>query len=245
MESENPTYECKTVANRNCFAEIAEQRFSKAERKFADEVLTPYHETGQTVFKYEGWLSYFICSVNWRTLHLDNVGFHSDEKWGKEVLGILDSAERTLADFLLDKRGDIGSLENHILPMFEITGSNADLGEPNFLFRISAFDYTFFVPPQNAYYVCANLAGVLIFTIISKGQNDIWDNTIVNTGGGTINQPPVRISSPLIPDMVKLLIRSIAADMSQKQIDKIIQTFEKNPDAGDAKAAQYRRMDNP
>jgi 5-methylcytosine-specific restriction endonuclease McrA len=47
-----------------------EQRFSIAEKKFAEEVFAPYHETGQTAFQYEDWLSYFICSVNWRTLHL-------------------------------------------------------------------------------------------------------------------------------------------------------------------------------
>lgn len=221
-----------------------EQRFSKAERKFAEEIFEPYHETGQTSFVYEEWLSYFICSVNWRTLHLDNIDFHSEKKWGSEVLDILDTAERTLADFLLGKRDDIASMENHILPMFEITDTNTDIKEPNFLFRISAFDYTFFVPPQNAYYVCANLAGVLIFTVISRGDKDVWDNTIVNLNGGSINQPPVHITSPLMPDMMKLLSTSISTDMSQKQIDKIVQTLEKNPDVGNAKAMQYREMDN-
>jgi hypothetical protein len=135
-------------------------------------------------------------------------------------------------------------MENHILPMFEITDTNTDLKEPNFLLRICAFDYTFIVPPQNAYYVRANMAGVLIFTVISRGMNDVWDNTIVHLYGGSINQPPVHITSPLMPDMMKLLNRSISTEMSQKQIDKIIQTLEKNPDAGNAKAMQYRNMDN-
>ena len=221
-----------------------ELSFSKAERKFAKEIFEPYHDTGQTSFVYEEWLSYFICSVNWRTLHLDNIGFHSEKKWVSEVLDILDTAEKTLADFLLGERYDIANMENHILPMFVITDTNTDLKEPNFMFRVSAFDYTFFVPSQNAYYVCANLAGVLIFTVISKGDNDVWENTLVNLNGGTINQPPVHITSPLMPDMVKHLNESISTEMSQKQIEKIIETLEKNPDASNAKAMQYRKMDN-
>jgi hypothetical protein len=128
--------------------------------------------------------------------------------------------------------------------MFEISQAYSQLDEPNFLFRISAFDYTFFVPSLNAYYVCANLAGVLIFTVISRGENDVWENTIVNLSGGSINQPPVHITSPLMPNMVELLSRSIETEMSQKQKDKTIQTLKNNPDAGNAKAMQYRKMDN-
>jgi len=45
--------------------------------------------------------------------------------------------------------------------------------------------------------------------------------------------------------MIELLNRSISTEMSQKQIHKIIQTLKKNTDAGNAKAMQYRKMDNP
>ncbi|MBL7188717.1 MAG: hypothetical protein ISS70_20520 [Phycisphaerae bacterium] len=46
-----------------------------------------------------------------------------------------------------------------------------------------------------------------------------------------------------MPDMIKLLNASTSTDMSQKQIDKIVQTFEKNPEADQSKAVQYRKMD--
>lgn len=202
-----------------------------------------YHEIGQTAFEYGDWLSFFICSVNWRTLHLDNIVFHAENKWRGEVLDILDTAEQTLADFLLGNRNDIADMENHILPMFEITDKNTDIKEPNFLFRVSAFDYTFFLPSQNAYYVCANLAGVLIFTVVRRGDNDVWDNTFVNLIGGSIDQPPVHITSPLMRDIVELLNECSATKMSQKQVDRIIQTLKNNPEADQSKAMQYRKMD--
>jgi len=219
-----------------------EQRFSKAEKTFSEEVFRPYHESGTLCFEYGPWLSYFICSVNWRTLHLDNIGFHKKKEWLDEILLVLDEAERVLSDYLLGNRSDIGSIENHICPMFEITGSDSPLKEPNFLFRASVFDYTWFVPADDAFYVCANLAGVLIFTIIRKGVNDIWDNTLVSLNGGSIKQPQ-RINSPLICNMVQLLDQSSQNSISQKQKDKIIESLKKNPEASQAKSFQYRKLD--
>ncbi len=127
--------------------EDCELLFSRAERKFAENVFQPYHESGTTSFEYGPWLSYFISSVNWRTLCLDNIDFHSKKKLKDSVLCVLDSAETMLADFLLGERQDIGDMENHIIPMPEITGASPELKdiEPNFLFRVSAFGYTFLV----------------------------------------------------------------------------------------------------
>jgi len=220
-----------------------EQRFSSAEKNFAEEVFEPYHEAGITSFAYGPWLSYFISSVNWRTLHLDNIGFHSKNKLPSNVLSILDDAETILADFLLEKRPDIGDMENHVLPMFEMTNADSPLNEPNFYIRVSALDYTFVDPDNNGFYICANLAGVLIFTVIRKGRKDVWENTLVQPDGGSIKQPPVRVSSPLMFDMVNCLFESSKAEVSQAQEDKIIKSLKANPQFAKAKAVQYRKLD--
>ena len=224
--------------------EDCELLFSRAERKFAENVFQPYHESGTTSFAYGPWLSYFIISVNWRTLCLDNIDFHSKKEWPDSVLCVLDSAETMLADFLLDKRPDIGDMENHILPMFEITDASPELKdiEPNFLFRISAFDYTFLVPGLDGFYVFANLAGVLIFTVIRKGKNDIWENTLVQPGGGSI-KPPVQHKSPLMCHIMNHLIGCYKIKISQTQKDKIIESFKANPKAAQAKAVEIRELD--
>lgn len=222
-----------------------EQRFAKVEKDFAEKVFEPYHESGTTSFTYGSWLSYFICSVNWRTLHLDNIGFHSMKKWPDSVLCVLDDAETILADFLLEKRSDIGNMENHILPMFEITGASPELNdiEPNFLFRVNAFDYSFFDAGLDGFYVFANLAGVLIFTVIRKSKNDVWKNTMVQLGGGVIKQPPVEHKSPLIYNIMEYLIESSNLKVSQIQKDKIIESLKANPQAGQSKAVEYREFD--
>jgi len=220
-----------------------EQRFSEAEKNFAEKVFEPYHESGTTSFSYGHWLSYFISSVNWRTLHLDNIGFHSQKKLTNDTLSVLDSAETMLADFLLEKRPDIGDMENHILPMFEITDASSLLKEPNFYIRVSTFDYTFVDPDNNGFYVCANLAGVLIFTVIRKGRKDIWEKTLVQPDGGSIEQPPVRVSSPLMFDMMQCLVECSNATISKVQRNKIIESLKANPQVVQAKAVQFRKLD--
>ncbi len=222
-----------------------EQRFSEAEKNFAEKVFEPYHESGTTSFTYGPWLSYFINSVNWRTLYLDNIGFHSKKKWSDNVLCVLDDAETMLADFLLGKRSGIGNMENHILLMFEITDVSSELKkiEPNFLLRASAFDYAFFDLDVNGFYVCANLAGVLIFTVIRRGKNDVWENTLVKPDGGSIKQPPVRVSSPLIFDIMQCLVECSNAIISQVQRNKIIKSLKANPQVVQAKAVQFRKLD--
>jgi len=43
-----------------------EQRFSPAEREFAERIFTPYHESGMTSFEYGPWLSYLrYCQMLW------------------------------------------------------------------------------------------------------------------------------------------------------------------------------------
>jgi len=160
-----------------------------------------------------------------------------------DALSVLNGAETMLADFLLEKRFDIGDMENHILPMFEITDADSPLKEPNFYIRVSAFDYTFVDPDNNGFYVCANLAGVLIFTVIRKGRKDIWENTLVQSDGGSIKQPPVQVRSPLMLDMMQCLVGCSNATISQAQRNKIIESLKANPQVAQAKAVQLHDGD--
>jgi len=241
----NPNQRKQDGDKTKMLCEDCEQRFSQVESIFAKNIFKPYHELGKTSFTYGPWLSYFICSVNWRTLHLDNIDFHSKQAWSDDVLCVLDDAETILADFLLEKRSDIGDMENHILPMFEITDVSEELKgiEVNFLLRASAFEYTFFVPDLNGFYVFANLAGVLIFTVIRKGKNDIWDNTLVRLDGGSVQQLPVQHKSPLAANIMEHLIKCSGIKVSQTQRKKIIESLKANPQVAQAKSMEYRKLD--
>ena len=92
-----------------------EELFSAKERWFANTIFNPYQEHKKTVFNYDKNLTYFIISLSWKSLYRDLEEFSCDKEFSKEILMILFRAEQTMRDYLLGKRKDIDTIENHIL----------------------------------------------------------------------------------------------------------------------------------
>lgn len=61
--------------------------------------------------------------------------------------------------------------------------------------------------------------------------------------GGSIKQPPVRIDSPLMFDMIQRLVDCSKIKVSQTQKDKIVESPNANPEVAQAKAVEYRELD--
>jgi hypothetical protein len=224
--------------------EQCEQCFSQAERIFAQKIFKPYQEGGKTYFTYSSWLNYFISSVNWRVLYLDNLSFHTKKEYAEDKLSVLYNAEAIIADFLLNKRDNIGEIENHIFVMAGPMTANPDLKDsrPNVFFRTSAFGYTLFDFDSGGCYVYANLAGILICTVIQKGKEDVWNNTFVQPNGGSINGAP-HISSVLIDIIMQFSIKHAKTKMSKTQWENVIKTFNANPQAAQSKFFEFRKWD--
>jgi hypothetical protein len=224
--------------------EDCEKRFSQAEHIFALKIFEPYQREKTTSFTYDSWLNYFISSVNWRILYLDNLSFHTKKEYAEDKLSVLYNAEAIIADFLLNKRDNIGEIENHIFVMAgPMTASpNLKASRPNVFFRTSAFGYTLFDFDSGGCYVYANLAGILICTVIQKGKKDVWNNTFVQPNGGSINGAQ-HISSVLIYDIIQLSIKQAKTKMSKTQWENVIKTFNANPQAAQSKLFEFRKWD--
>ncbi|MBA7625743.1 hypothetical protein ES703_33175 [subsurface metagenome] len=224
--------------------EDCEKRFSQAERVFAQKIFEPYQEGGVSSFTYGSWLNYFISSVNWRVLYLDNLDFHTKKEYAEDKLSVLDNAEAILADFLLNKRADIAEVENHIFVMAGPMTASPELRDlrPNVFFRTSAFVYTLFDFGSGGCYVYANLAGILICTVIRKGKQDIWSNTLVQPGGGSINGGQ-RIASVLMYDMMQLLIERSQIKLSKAQLDRVSKAFNADRKAARSMFFQFCKWD--
>ena len=91
-----------------------EERFSAAERYFANTVFYPYHKDNQEKIDYNEQLYYFITSLSWRSLYLDIVNFVKDGDVRIDVLEKMIESEKIMREFLLKRRSDIGNIENHI-----------------------------------------------------------------------------------------------------------------------------------
>jgi hypothetical protein len=229
---------------REMLCENCEQRFSQAERTFAENIFEPYQDKETSSFTYGSWLNYFISSVNWRTLYLDNIGLHTKKEYPEDKLSVLDNAEEILADFLLNKRSDTGGIENHIFVMAGPMIASPDLrkSRPNVFFRTGAFNYTLFNFSSDGCYVYANLAGILICTVIRKGKGDIWRNTLVQPSGGSIDGAQ-RIESVLMYDMMKILTEWSRTKLSKTQLDKTSKMFNANPQATQSKFFEFHKWD--
>lgn len=220
--------------------------FSKAEKEFAEHVFKPFQAGYVPPVSYGPWMNYFISSVNWRTLHLDNCGFRTSDKYSQENLAPFYEAERVLADFLLERRDDIGNIENHIFFLENLDTNDPELvsARPNTMIRSSVFGYSLFDTGRNAYYVYANLAGIFIFTVVRKGLGESWVNTKVNLDRGEIIGSQRICSSTLDNEVRQTIIEMSNADMSEKQYNKLVDFRNTNPAViENSKAFRFHKQD--
>lgn len=89
-----------------------EERFSKSEKYFAENVFYQYHNKGTQLFNYDKNLEYFATSLSWRSLKVTyNEAVHDQPHFTAR----LDRAEACWREFLLGQRQHIEPHETHLL----------------------------------------------------------------------------------------------------------------------------------
>lgn len=163
-----------------------EELFSVKERWFSNTIFNPRQDNGETVFDYDENLTYFIISLSWRSLYLDLEEYACDPDFNKDILMILFRAEQTMRDYLLGKRQDIDTIENHIF-FFDWIQSiqNLDASQhPSVAMHRSISSYTAY--NGKTAFTVSNLMGILVVTFYSMDANESWVNTKIEVGNGTI-----------------------------------------------------------
>ncbi|GFN34168.1 hypothetical protein PCURB6_44280 [Paenibacillus curdlanolyticus] len=166
-------------------------------------------------------------------MYLDILDFVRDGDIPVHALEKLIYAERTLKEYLLGKRNDIGDIENHIFffDTIERTTDEIVSHNPHVFFRTSSFGYTFITYGYGeGYYVYSNLAGILICTIIKKSDEDKWENTLIHLNQGTMKTPQY-VKSPLMGEAMEYMKEySSKQEMSEKQKQIVLEQMKKDPD---------------
>ena len=172
-----------------------EELFSAKERWFANTIFNPYQEHKKTVFNYDKNLTYFIISLSWKSLYRDLEEFSCDKEFSKEILMILFRAEQTMRDYLLGKRKDIDTIENHILFIDRIKyAQDLDASQhPSIVMHRSTSSYTVYNGKTS--FTISNLMGILIVTFFSMDTNECWSNTKIEIETGTIEAKNQKIVS--------------------------------------------------
>lgn len=204
-----------------------EELFSAKERWFANTIFNPYQEHKKTVFNYDKNLTYFIISLSWKSLYRDLEEFSCDKEFSKEILMILFRAEQTMRDYLLGKRKDIDTIENHIL-FFDRIKYAQDLDasqHPSIVMHRSTSSYTVYNGKTS--FTISNLMGILIVTFFSMDTNECWSNTKIEIETGTIeakNQKIVSVVGQEIQhwmNQTKEAQKNISETQQKKILEKI------------------------
>jgi hypothetical protein len=208
-----------------------EDLFSKYEKKFADNIFHAYFKNNQRRFEYDTWLHYFLTSVSWRHLYLDLLDFVENHIVGLDALECLITSEQIMRDYLLNKRNDIGNIEHHIFFFEDIESISDELKklQPHVSVHRSVGGYTAANEETKTYYTFTNMMGILVFTLYSKGEKEVWKNTQIFNGMGVIEAKNQYIASVCGQEIKELMESSKRSQeqLSDNQQRKILERLKK------------------
>lgn len=228
---ENPNITVQDGEKHYLLCGKCEDLFSTYEKQFADIIFHPYFKDNQRSFNYDTWLHYFITSVSWRHLYLDLLDFVENHIVGLDALECLIKCEQIMRDYLLGKRTDIEKIEHHIFFYEEIDSIPDELKSmrPHASIHRSIGGYTAANEETKTYFTVTNMMGIFLFTLYSKGDEELWENTQVLNGNGIIEAKDQHIKSVCGQEIISMIksAEETMEKLSEKQQQKINERFQK------------------
>ena len=172
-----------------------EEAFSVRESWFANQIFNPYQDKTKIEFDYDENLTRFIVSLSWRSLYLDLDEFSVDPDFNQDILMTLFQSEQVMRDYLLEKRDDIATIENHIFFLDRIrSATKLNVAQnPSVAMHRSISSYTVYYGKTS--FTVSNLMGIMIVTFYSMDTNEQWSNTKIELLGGTLKAQNQRMAS--------------------------------------------------
>ena len=228
---DNPNSTIQDGEKRYLLCGECEDRFSEYEKKFPDNIFHPYFKQKRRAFYYDQWLHYFITSVCWRHLYLDLPDFVQNGVIGLDALECLIGSEQIMRDYLLRKRAEIGNIEHHIFFFEDIDSISDELKgfQPHVSIHRSICGYTVANEENKTYFTFTNMMGILLFTLYHKGKDEIWENTQIINGVGSIEAKDQRITSVCMQEITRIMENTEHSQkqLSDRQQEKIKQRLQK------------------
>lgn len=212
-----------------------EDLFSKYEKYFSDIMFQPFINKETIRYEYDERLFFFLTSLSWRSLYLDLLDFVESHVVGIDALECLINAEKTMREYLLKKREDIGSIEHHIFffdRIESISGKSKIVEEdlkPHATFHRTEFSYTVCFEKEKTYATITNMMGLFVVTLYSKGNDEDWNNTQIYNESGVIEARSQFMQSVICNELEDIMIRvkNASESMSEKQKEKIKERIDK------------------
>lgn len=213
-----------------------EDLFNVYETEFAKAVFHPYVRGESDTFNYDEKLFYLLTSISWRSLYQDLLDFVPNHVVGIDALECLIESEKIMRDFLLHKRNDIGTIENHIFFFDQVIsmkgtehGISSVEARPNETMHRSVSSYTSCDEVGKTYFTITNMMGLVLITYYKLGPNERHVNTKVVNGIGTIAAKNQQMQSSACGEFSYMMKNASEAtsSMSEKQKQKAIERIKK------------------
>lgn len=166
-----------------------EEKFSAAEKWFANNVFYPWQKNNTDIFHYDNKLFYFLTSLSWRSLYLDILDFVEHNVCSVSELDTLIKSENLMKSYLLDKSENIGNIEHHIF-FFErienlISNNEMFSYNPHATIHRSVTSYTV-TYTNGTIFTISNLMGIIVVTFYAKNSEENWQGTQIYNRSDTL-----------------------------------------------------------
>ncbi|MBI2470715.1 MAG: hypothetical protein HYV59_05660 [Planctomycetes bacterium] len=227
----NPNKRSQDGVKQYLLCDDCEQLFGNWENKFKNSIFLPLSHGKANKFSYSSWLLKFAVSISWRVLASC---FKQDLSRFSTIH--LDKANKALEvwrEFLLDKRPHPDKYQQHILPMDLIENHN----DPNMPTNINSYilrsvdmDVVWF---KKRAFVYSKMCRVIILGFIDEDRPNYWEGTKIHVHKGIVGETlRYRIPENFIAYLKDRTnkVRSSLEGISEKQWDRIEQTYSKDMD---------------
>ena len=208
---ENVNNPVQDIEKHYLLCDTCEKFFNKYETWFANNIFNPYLNKEKDDFDYDEHLHYFLTSLSWRSLYLDIMDFVQYGGIGIEALQCLIASEEILRSYLLNKRNDIGQIENHIFFYDRIQKATGEFGKelkplhPHTSIFRSINSYTNCYENVGTFFTITNMMGLIVVTFYKKSIDEKWINTKVEIGKGNIKARNQYIASIVGNDLKEIM----------------------------------------
>lgn len=158
-----------------------EEKFSKFERYFANQIFFPFHQKKEKSFEYDENLESFIVSLSWRALKLIGDDFKKDNP---HFSSFVDQAELHWREFLIGKKETVSPTENHILFLDYVKDSDIPMPQGFHWYTLHSTDLTIVVNDETKrILVYVKFPWMIFISSINPSNLKGWQETKVNKSG--------------------------------------------------------------
>jgi hypothetical protein len=207
-----------------------EGKLNTSETAFASKIFYPYLKKSGEQFRYSNWLMHFCVSLSWRVLrfYMEETQFNN---WSTEDYKYIEKADKIWREVLLEKRPHPQNCQQHILPLDQLESASGKLAPSINRYLMRAVDMDLCRGGQ-VIFTYTKLGRFIVLGFVNEPNLKQWRGSKINANQGIIQPQKYVLPRPFweyVNNKAKRMA-DLFESISDKQADKVEETFKKNID---------------